>query len=390
MMLRLLLAAGIALGGCTTLKPWQKALFTLFGDEVRRENFMKMDSLAPFRTIQAPVAQFVFPVKFSAISSTYRYHGKICRVDDFLDKSWTLGLTVIRNDTIEYEKFYGKANRDSRFTSFSVAKSFVGTLVGIAIHRGLIASVNDPVVRYVPELIGSAYSDASISDILQMSSGVRFSELYFVPVADIKLWFWDMYFRHKPVNDYLLKVGSNARPGQRFHYKSIDTQALTWLVTKVFNKPLHQIMQEEIWMPLGMESGASWNTDETGNEIGFGFLNATQRDFAKLGRLYLHQGMWNGQLILPKQWVDDATHAHSKKTMPGNVALFPLGYGYQWWIADNSAHEYTALGVWGQYIYVNTRENVIIVKNSADENFSAHTAETIEMFRAIASAASPG
>jgi CubicO group peptidase (beta-lactamase class C family) len=272
-----------------------------------------------------------------------------------------------------------------------MAKSFVSALVGIAIDEGRIAGADRPVTEYVPALKGSGYDGVPIKDILQMSSGVHFNEDYASWASDISIMFAKSFVLGSPINAYAQGLRSERRSGEAFNYISVDTQVLGMLLVRATGKPLATYLEEKIWGPLGMESDAEWVTDRAGKdgmEYAFCCLNATLRDYAKFGRLYLRRGDWQGRRIVSERWARESV-VPDKPYLVHSGAYFPnwtIGYQYQWWVPEGAEGEFMAIGVWGQYIYVNPARNVIIVKTAADPDFDYRDMENLAAFRAIAAA----
>ncbi|MGB1558778.1 MAG: serine hydrolase domain-containing protein, partial [Oceanococcaceae bacterium] len=318
----------------------------------------------------------------------YEFDGEQRSLEGFLQKVVGTGLLVIQGDRIVHEQYLNGGSDSSLFTSWSVAKSFVSTLVGMALGDGLIASLDDPISLYVPELLGSGYEGVPIRHVLQMSSGVGFDETYNDRFSDIQQFFVKVFILGQRADDVVPRYGSEAPAGSVFHYISLDTQALGMLLRRVYQRPLVELLSERIWQPLGMEADAFWNVDrdaEGAMEVAFCCLNARLRDYAKLGRLYLNDGVWEGQRLLPEGWVQAATTPGGPHLEPGASPYDygPRGYGYQWWVPEGYEREYFAAGVWGQYIYVSEPDKLIIVRSSVDQAYRPNMAESIAVFRAI-------
>ena len=358
-------------------------------------NFQRLQEVFPSRMVRRSPAPFRFERSLEDLDVTYRYHGKVSRLDEFLQRTTTLGLLVLKNDRIAYERYFFGATEESRFTSWSVAKSFVSALVGIAIDERRIAGVDRPIAGYVPELKHSGFEQATIKDVLQMSSGVDFNEDYDSAFSDISRMYLMSFLFGSRINAYPARVGSKRPPGEAFDYVSVNTQALGMLVTHVTGKTLAADLEEKLWWPLGMEGDAYWITDRTGAdamEYAFCCLNVTLRDYAKFGRLFLRKGDWNGERIVSEKWVDESLapdKSYLRLTGPNRPEWarpdWDIGYQYQWWVPAGDDGEFTGIGVWGQYLYVNPRANVVIVKASVDPDFDRDM-ETIAAFRGIVTA----
>lgn len=366
----------------TAVRNWN--IINVLNKDKLSYNFQSMDNIFPSRSIKTSEPVFRFETLQKELPQYYTYKDKTLSVEDFLQRTQTNGLLILKDDQIVKELYRNGVNEQTKFTSWSVAKSFISALVGIAIDEGLIKNVNDPVTHYVPELKGSGYDGVPIKDILRMASGVTFDESYDATFSDINMMMYKTFLLNQPVNDYALGLKSQRPSGTVQHYISVDTQVLGMLISKVTGNPPSQYLQEKMWGPLGMESDAYWSTDRQGTELSFMGLNATIRDFAKFGSLYLHEGNWNGKQIISKKWVQESTMV--EKPQPDLVPKGVLGYQYQWWEADLSDGAYSAIGVYGQYIYVNPKANLVIVKTSADPNFGRddYDLETFAMFRSIA------
>lgn len=282
--------------------------------------------------------------------------------DKYLEENKTVAFLIIQNDTVRYEKYFKGYNQTSIVPSFSMAKSVTSILIGCAIHDSLIQSVDDPVTKYLPELEKNGLGKVTIRHLLQMTSGIKFNESYTNPFGDAAAYYYGRNLRKQ-----IHKMKPGEQPGTRFAYSSGNTQLLGAILEKALNgKTITQYLQEKIWQPLGMEYDASWSIDrkKNGLEKTFCCLNAPARDFAKIGRLYLHNGKWNGKTIVPAQWVQQSTHPD---TSQGGAAY----YKYQWWLPTPNG-DFMAQGILGQFIYVNPAKNLIIVrlgKKSGDINW---------------------
>jgi CubicO group peptidase (beta-lactamase class C family) len=385
----LLTLLGGALG---VIRPWAPysplGLMTLFDPDVRVENFRSMHRIMPSRTVHAADTPFRFARAERPLEVEYDFDGERRTLESFLERVAATGLLVVADDTIVTERYFLGADERTTFTSWSMAKSFVSTLVGMTLGDGLIESLDDPISRYAPELERSAYAGVPIRHVLQMSSGVDFDERYARRTSDINLFFAKIFALGRRADDVVFDYGRDGPSGEVFHYVSLDTHALGLMLRRIHGKPLAALLEERIWRPLGMEGDARWNVDDDGPdgaEIGFCCLNARLRDYAKLGRLYLRKGDWGGERLLPAGWTAEATRPSAPHLEPG---ASPYGYGrrgyqYQWWSPERPEGEYFAAGVWGQYVYVSEPDRLIVVRTSVDPEFRAHMEETVVVFRAI-------
>lgn len=365
--------------------PW--AMLRLFHADVRVENFRHLERVFPVRELPASSNPQPFPVALQPLAPHYLFEGRTLAVADFLARSQTTSLLVLRDGVIVHEEYRLGATRDDRFTSWSVAKSVVATLVGIALREGAIGSLDDRVAQYVPDYAGTAWADVSIRDLLRMASGIAFDERYDTQFSDIQWVMQAAFLLGVPIDQTVGAYPAAAAeqpPGSRFHYISVNTQVLANVLRHATGERLADYVQSRLWEPLGVERGTSWALDGSqGMEIGYCCLNATARDYARLGQLYLQQGQWQGQALLPADWVRESTRRDEPWLQPG-TALPGRGYGYHWWVPPAAEGEYFANGIWGQVVWVDEPRRVVIVKTSADPDFQANIPETIAFMRGIA------
>ena len=353
------------------------------------DNFRSMEPMFEYVPVRRGPTVHHFDRDPREVPGTYEYNGRLKRVADFLDSTWTTGMVVIVDDTIVFEQYYRGNTAATRTISWSVAKSFVSALVGIAIDDGDIEGVQRPISDYLPTLEGSGYDGVPIKDVLQMSSGIRFNEDYGDFWSDINRLGRAIAF-NTSLDTFVSSLRRERTPGTYHHYVSMDTQVLGMLLRQVTGATLASYLETRIWRPLGMESDASWLVDSQGVELAFGGLNAVLRDYARLGVLYLNDGRWAGKQIVPAAWIRASVTPDAAHLQPGEnpASNSLLGYGYQWWIPQQPDGDYLAIGVHNQFIYVYPRYGVVIAKSSAYPNYNVDGGEkeleTIEVFRAIA------
>ncbi len=272
--------------------------------------------------------------------------------ESYLEENNTVAFLVIRNDTIQYEKYFKGYDQTSIVPSFSMAKSITSILIGCAIDDGLIKSVQEPITNYIPELKKNGFEKVTIEHLLQMTSGIKFNEGYSNPFGQVATFYYGRNLRKG-----LLKLRLKREPGTAFEYVSGNPQLLGLILERVLKgKTVTQYLQDKLWKPLGMEYDASWSTDrkKNGLEKTFCCINARARDFAKIGRLYLNKGNWNGKQIVSESWVKASTRID---TANGSTRY----YQYQWWLPTQTG-DFMAQGILGQYVYVNPSKNLIIVR----------------------------
>lgn len=363
----------------------------LFDEDVIVANFSSMKSNFPTLTIKRSGELKAYGQQPKALPDSFDYKGEQRTMESFLLDSSTTALVVIKGNDITFEGYFkGTGELDPRI-SWSVAKSFLSAIFGVAVYDGLIPDLNQAVTDYVPELKGSGYDGVSIRNVLQMSSGVYFNEDYGDFNSDINRFGRTMALGGS-FDDFATTLTSDREQGTYMHYVSIDTHVLGMVLRAATGRSIVDYFDEKLWSKLGTEKDAIYLTDSTGEPLVLGGLNLISRDYARLGLLYRDHGVINGEQIIPAQWVEDSITPDAPHLMPGerDSADTSLGYGYQWWIPQQADGEFMALGIYGQFIYINRKADVVIVKNSADRGFMDNHYESkdiaVAAFRAIAQA----
>ncbi len=384
----LIIAVGAGIYNFSTIQRLYRTM-TLFDAPVITENFRSMGNKFSSRTIHKGDNVFQFKRKDSKLPEKFVYNGEEKSVTGFFERYGTTGLIVIKDDTILFEKYYLGNTETSKAISWSVAKSFVSALFGIAIAEGKIKDINQPVNDYVPSLAVSGYNGVRIKDVLQMSSGIRFNEDYGDFHSDINRM-GRSFALNTPLEEFIISLKQDKAPGKFNHYVSMDTQVLGMIISSATGKNLSEYAEEKLWKPLGMESDALWMIDSAGMEAAFGGLNVVLRDYARFGRLYLNNGKWGERQIVPSSWVKASVTPDAPHLMSGKreSSTSTMGYGYQWWIPEKPEGDYLAIGIYGQAIYINPAQNIVIARTSAYADYNkdgdAMEMESIEAFRAIA------
>jgi len=281
--------------------------------------------------------------------------------DEYLDRSCTTGLLVLRGDTICAERYQYDRTPAHRMTSMSMAKTVVAMLVGVAAAEGRIASLDDRAEKYAPELEGTPYGATPLLHLLTMSSGIRFSEVYSGSDDVATLARLSVLGESEGGAATLRPFAERQRPaGEKYKYASGDTQALGLVVRGATGQTLAEYLSEKIWKPMGAEADASWLIDKGGYEAAFTGINATVRDYARFGMLLANGGALDGQQLIPMQWV----LAASSPVARGFPGGFFAGYGFQTWVLPE-AGQFALRGVRGQYLFVDPRTRVVMVHTAA-------------------------
>ena len=286
-----------------------------------------------------------------SLTITKKRKSKRVNFNQYLEENHTLAFIAIKNDSILFENYFNRHSNESISGSFSMAKSIVSLLVGCAIEDGYIDSEKDSITKYLPELSKNGFDDITIEHLLQMTSGIKFWENYWVPFAHAGNFYYgrDLWRETK-------KLKKKHQPGTYFDYRSCDTQILGFILKKALNNmTLSEYLEKKIWKPLGMENNASWLIDSKGMERAFVGINASALDYAKMGRLVLNEGNWNGKQIVQKEWIE-------KSFAKDTTSASPIDYQYQWYLKDGGDKGIYALGYRGQLIYFNKESNVVAVR----------------------------
>jgi CubicO group peptidase (beta-lactamase class C family) len=332
------------------------------GQIVRYRNW---SSFSPTREIHAGDHVLHLPRRerdFSGLG--YTVDGQRLTVDDFMRHNHVAGLLVIDDGDILLER-YGLGNdENSRWVSYSMAKSVTSMLMGAAMLDGYIDGVDDRVTDYLPQLRGSSYDQATLRDVLQMASGVQWNEDYVDPESDLAR---SPSGNLAAMYEYLGNQPQVARPGEVFNYNTAETDLIGAIVRAAIGNNFATYLEHKIWQPFGMESDASWATHgEGGGERGGCCINATLRDYGRIGLFAMHGGVLaDGTRVVPEGWMQEAT-----TPSPAND-----GYGYQWWL--NADGTYQAIGIYGQGMYIDSEDDLVIVVLSAwpvptGREYSAH------------------
>lgn len=354
------------------------------------DNFRNLDQRFLSKKVASGEAVFSLEKNLRDLPDQYTYLGEERSVNAFIEKTGTTGLLVANKNQILYESYFDGYKDTDRMITWSISKSVISALIGIAAEEGYISSVNDLVTDYVPSLSASGYRDVSIINVLQMSSGIRFNEDYSDPNSDVNRMGARSVGVGGSLESLLISLEREKTPGTYNHYVSSDAQVLGMVLREATGMGIAEYTQEKLWQPAGMEFDAYWLTDSTGVESAFGGFNANLRDLGRFGILYLNDGFIMDQQIVPEKWIKDSVNPDADHLTPGENpnSSWILGYGYQWWIPDRNENDFLAMGIYGQAIYVNPNRNIVIVKTSAYKDYvldgEEMELEGIEFFRHIA------
>lgn len=297
--------------------------------------------------------------------------GKAMTFEEALAGTYADGILVLHRGQVVYERYFGALNAHRPHIAMSLTKSFVGTLAAVLVAQGKL----DPsalVTRYVPEMAGTAYADATVRQVMDMTIGVQYSENYADPNAEV----WNYaraggmlpagpnYQGPRSFYDFLTRLRKEGEHGQAFAYKTVNAEVLAWIIRRVGDQSMADLLSSEIWSKLGTEGDAFFMVDAIGTESGGGGLNTTLRDLARFGEMMRNRGRFNGQQVIPAAAVEDiergGDRAHFAKA--GYATLPGWSYRNMWWVSHNEHGAYMARGIHGQSIYVDPKAEMVIVR----------------------------
>jgi CubicO group peptidase (beta-lactamase class C family) len=324
----------------------------------------------------------------------YEWYARKWSLEDFQSRGSVKALLVLQDGKVVYEHHRWPNGPTTLHQSWSMMKQVLSALVGLAIQQGRIASVDDPMDRYAPELAANGFKGVTFKQALMMSAGVRYVE----EVDRVTL------FKQVIANRFTAgllghtldqKVTEPAlerafEPGSKYEYASIASQAIALALEGAQGQPLHRILSRDIWTPLGMPDDARLLTDAQGRDFALCCLYATARSYAVFGQWFMQEGAWRGQQLLNAQWVQDSTRFNEGKSwrstqVPRAFKTQELmGFGYHWWPLEGGRGDFIALGIQGQMIHVSPRQGVVVVRLSDDLVDGYHNEEAVAMARAVA------
>jgi CubicO group peptidase (beta-lactamase class C family) len=327
--------------------------------DIQVSTFRNIDRLFPTRTVRRGPTTSPLPLHIVSMDDfSFETGGKRYDLFDVLSLNRVSGLLIIQGGVIRFEKYLLGNDESTRWMSMSVVKSITGMLVGAAIQDGLIGSVDDPIVRYLPRFAGTAYDGVTVRQLLMMASGVAWDETYTDPASDRRRML-EAQIAQQPdaILDLMAGLPRAAEPGTRWNYSTGETHIVGALVRAATGKPVADYLSQKLWAPLGMDSDATWWLDSPGGlEVASSGLSATLRDYARFGLFLLNDGMIGDQRVLPEGWMDEAS---SPKVIGGEE----IDYGYLLWPLHGRS--YAAIGIFGQFVFVDPDRKLVIAMWSA-------------------------
>jgi CubicO group peptidase (beta-lactamase class C family) len=351
--------------------------------------FRSMDQIFTTRTVPRSGAVWILPRADRDLSFTYQYEGQTYSPQQFLERTYTNALLVMKDGRIVSEIYRNNTNAATRFIGWSMTKSIVSVLIGCALAEKRIQSLDDPITRYLPELEAGAYKGVTIRQILQMRSGVDYEERYDFQNPGIAARNHERALVQNVARfaDVARTIGRAHPPGKVWAYKTLDTAVLGWLLERVSGgSTVSAYAAQRLWEPLGTEADGFFILDGppgVGREFTGAGFSATLRDFARLGLMVLNGGEANGRRIVASEWIREST----RPTAAAAGERGP-GYGYQWWMVDGSP-AFQAVGLQGQFVYINPATRTVIVKLSYFPPGNVTADDETAAFFAAASAWNP-
>ena len=356
-----------------TLENWDRPPYN-------RWSFQHVREILPTVAVARGASVWALPEAardFDRTSVTHPRNGRRRSVLEALEHTFTDGFIVLHRGHVVYERYFNDMRRDTLHLSQSVAKSVTASVCGVLIHEGRIDR-DAPLGALLPELRGSGYADATLRQVMDMRSGVRFGEEYADPGSDVAMI--DHACGWKPPREGLpesvLEIPARLprvrEHGGPFEYRSIETDVMAWAMQRATGQRLADCVSERLWAPMGAGHDACYSVDRAGYALADGGFNATLRDYARVGLLYLNGGRGNGRQVLPAEWVRETREDGDAGAFAGPWAEhFPRGaYKNQFWVRDLDRQQIMARGVFGQTIYVDPSKDLVVASLSSWPDFT--------------------
>jgi CubicO group peptidase (beta-lactamase class C family) len=354
-------------------KPWDDLQswrwYTLFMEEPRAELFTHWEVIQHQSLL--PASSLARNYKRNAVDPAqvfYKFEGRTYPLTHYLEKANISGFMVLSNAQVRLE-YYGKGfNAESRNHIWSATKSFTSTMVGMALHDGTIASLDDSVEKYAPQFKGKEYGSTSIRHVMMMSSGINF--FHFKGTPDRNNMYWDIIQSGKDFDTWAGALGRRVPPGTDFNYIATDTHVLSAVLRGAYGKPYVDIVQEKLWEPGGF-GAAQWGLDSSGHAMGHCCLSLRLQDFANLGQLYLEDIVLNGEPRVGDDWIGMVEKAQAPFQEPSinEQGEAQNGYSFQFWLPPDYDQEFIAAGAFGQYIWTDRKHKFVVAQFSTGQSF---------------------
>lgn len=294
----------------------------------------------------------------------YLHNGAERSLDDYLDRQRVTSLQVIKDGQVIVERYQYGRGPEARFLSYSMAKSVTALLVGVALDKGVIRSLDDKAQAYSPTLAGSAYGAVSIRNLLRMASGIDFTENY-TPSDDLAKLSRSAFTDSPPLTELFKAFASRHPEGSRFNYASLETLALGYLLKDATGKSIAELTHEWLWEPMGAQDEAYWLLSKSGMEGAYCCLAASPRDWAKLALLLLGNGALGSRRVVSEAYLREATSADQlPPALRGSASPMFAGYGYQFWLLPGAGRSFMMRGTHGQALFVDVDAGLAMVQTA--------------------------
>lgn len=338
-------------------------------------NFANLDDYRKFpaNTVKKGSETYFFPRAdedwIPRLPQKYDPEGDYRDLDHFMEKKKTVAFIVIQEDTIRCERYYNGYSQDDIVSSFSISKSFLSALVGIAIRDGYIDSTGQKVSDFLDGFKHREIGEITLDHLMNMRSGIRYAEDYYNPFGEMAKFYYGTNLEKYTYDSRLEK-----RPDETYEYASVNSQITGMILEKSTGKTLPRLLEEDLWSRLGMQYDASWNMDsrKNSNTKAFCCINARAIDFAKFARLYLYRGNWEGQQVVPEWWIDESIRISN-----GSRDSRGYPYHYFWRVLEDGS--FFAKGILGQYIYIDPSKQLIMIRFGKKEG----DVDWVDFFRGL-------
>ena len=332
-----------------------------------------IESMLPHRKISASANKSNFVNAKRKIKLNF-----LMDASDYASRYNRSAILIARNNEIWHEEYRYKRTNDMRFFGWSMTKSILGLLVGIAFDQKKIESLDDRIDKYVPQLIGHPFNDITIRNLLNMSSGIDICESFCSPNNGFERYGYSQigYSPRRGMDTdqrrgiMTFKWGRNETQGQKFNYTDLNPVLMAWVLVYVYQMPLHQIAEQNLWHPMGASSDATWLTDSRGFAFAGAGFSATLQDWARVGMLVANEGSANGKQIVSKSWIDETSmHGENDQASRFNAARPNRGYRNFFWHHSSNGSVLRMAGALSQSILIDKKTKTVLVQTGiSDEN----------------------
>lgn len=351
--------------------------------------YRAMGDYFPYRVVEGADAPTPLPRRPLDLDVSWTFEGVQKSLDDYAAANPLTGAMIVKDGEVVFERYYHGETAEDQHTTWSVAKSFVATLVGIALHEGKLDSLDRTVEEFAPIYRGRDYGKVSIRHLLAMASGIDFNEEEHNSRSDLQRLFFDTFIMNRDLDKVVRGYGFDAEPGETFEYLSSNSAVLGAVVRGIYDdRQLADVISEKLFKPAGMASG-TWLLDRNqkrGKELTYCCLNIRLEDYARFGLLYLHKGEVEGRQLFDATWADfvrtPSTDSHRR-----DVASARWGYGHHFWIPPWGDGIFQASGFNGQFVIIVPDADAVIAITGADPDFPHRKPELFEVQKALIAAA---